>query len=234
MKHQRTLLISGASRGIGNAIARNALASGHRISLGIRNMEDFDNSIFRESEQVHLYPYEATDIKNPEGWVMAAAHRFGGFDGLIHCAGQFSRVGLLYSQGQEEEIQSLWQVNVMGPWRLTRAAWRFLEQSGDGRIITLVSMSGKRVKGNLAAYPATKFALMALCQSMRNQGWNSGIRITAICPSWVNTDMASEVRSIAREQMTQPEDIAELVVTLLRLPASGVPFEIPVSCQLEM
>lgn len=234
MKKQRTLLISGASRGIGMAIAKRALQADHRVSLGVRSVENVRAKVFDESPQLHLHHYEATDIHGPARWIQSAVDCFGAFDGLIHCAGQFSRAGLLYDPIQEEEIDMLWQVNVMGPWRLTRAAWPFLQQCGDGRIITLVSMSGKRVKGDLAAYPATKFALMALCQSIRNQGWDAGIRVTAICPSWVNTDMASEVRSIAREQMTQPDDIADLVTTLLRLAPGSVPFEIDLSCQRQV
>jgi NAD(P)-dependent dehydrogenase (short-subunit alcohol dehydrogenase family) len=106
-------------------------------------------------------------------------------------------------------------------------------RSGRGRIITLVSMSGKRVKGDLAAYASTKFALMALCEAMRNEGWEAGIRVTAICPSWVNTAMAAAVRAIPREAMTQPEDLAAHVSLLLGLPASAVPFELAISCQLE-
>ena len=51
-------------------------------------------------------------------------------------------------------------------------------------------MSGKRVKGNLAGYSMSKFAFLSLSQSMRNVGWDDGIRVTAICPAYVNTDMA--------------------------------------------
>ena len=159
--------------------------------------------------------------------------QFGGIDGLIHCAGVFSRVGLLFEAGQEAEIEALWRVNLMGPWWLSRAAWPALVASGDGRLITLVSMSGQRVKGPLAAYPCSKFALMALCQSMRNEGWDAGIRVTAICPGWVNTSMASQVTALPADAMTQPEDLAALAAQLLRLPASAVPFELKINCVLE-
>ena len=134
----------------------------------------------------------------------------------------------------EQELEELWQINVMGPWRLTRAAWPLLQQSGQGRIQVLVSMSGKRVKGRMAGYPVSKFALMALCQSMRNEGWDAGIRVTAICPSWVATDMALSVSSLAPEAMTQPEDIADLSSSLLRLPNAAVPFELALNCALEI
>ena len=121
----------------------------------------------------------------------------------------------------------------MGPWLLTRAVWNELKNSNDSRIITLISMSGKRSKGDLAGYTATKFALMGLCQTIRNEGWNHGIRVTTISPSWVNTDMAKEVSTIEKDQMTQPEDIASIVSNILELPNSCIPFDISINCNLE-
>ena len=94
-------------------------------------------------------------------------------------------------------------------------------------------MSGKRTKGRMAGYPVSKFALMGLCQAMRNEGWDDGIRVTAICPSWVATDMSRRVQQMEPQQMTQPEDLASLASTLLMLPNSAVPFELAVNCSLE-
>ena len=238
MDQPRTLLISGASRGIGRAIAERALAEGHRLSLGLREASRLPEGPLQEAarqspERVLLHPYDACDPSQASTWVAATLAHFGAIDGLIHCAGVFSRVGLLFEAGQEQEIEALWRVNLMGPWWLTRAAWPALVASGDGRVITLVSMSGQRVKGPTAAYPCSKFALMALCQSMRHEGWDAGIRVTAICPGWVNTTMASQVTTIPAAAMTQPEDLASLAAQLLELPASAVPFELKINCVLE-
>ena len=162
---------------------------------------------------------------------------------MIHSAGIFSRVPLLFEESEQPEIAHTINVNLMGPWWLTRAAWPQLASHGEGRIQVLVSMSGKRSKGRLAAYSASKFALLGLCQTMRNEGWAAGIRVTAICPGWVNTDMAAAVRrgpsqswptqSMEAEAMTQPEDIASISAELLRLPNRAVPFEIAVNSSLE-
>ena len=133
----------------------------------------------------------------------------------------------------EQQLDELWAINVKGPWWLTRAAWPYLATSGHGRIQVLVSMSGKRVKGRMAGYPVSKFALMGLCQSMRNEGWDKGIRVTAICPSWVNTDMAHAVTAVEPAAMTQPEDLASLSSSLLSIPNAAVPFELAMNCSLE-
>ena len=95
-------------------------------------------------------------------------------------------------------------------------------------------MSGKRSKGDLAAYSSSKFALMSLCQTMKNRGWEENIRITAICPSWVNTKMAENISSLEKIKMTQPEDIAEICSTILKLPMQSVPFEIALNCNYEI
>ncbi|MDM7937372.1 MAG: SDR family NAD(P)-dependent oxidoreductase [Cyanobium sp. CZS 48M] len=229
----RTLLISGASRGIGRAIATRLAAEGHRLSLGVRSPQALEGTPLQASAPLLLHPYEATEPASAEAWVAATAERFGAIDGLIHCAGVFSRAGLLFDAAAAAEPERLWAVNLMGPWWLTRAAWPWLARSGQGRIITLVSMSGKRVKGGLAAYATSKFALMALCDCMRQEGWEAGIRVTAICPSWVNTEMAVAVEAIPPQEMTQPEDLAAQVSLLLDLPTTAVPFELAISCQRE-
>ena len=238
----RTILISGASRGIGRAIAERLLADGHQLSLGLRNPaaligSGLDPAIAGRDRsgrpRVLLHPYDATDPNAADAWVEHSIQQFGRFDSVVHCAGVFSRAPLLFAEGQHKEIQQVWNVNVMGPWWLTRAAWPQLSAHGSGRIVVLVSMSGKRSKGRLAAYTASKFALLGLCQTMRNEGWEQGIRVTAICPSWVNTDMAAAVNAMPKEAMSQPEDIASLTAQLLELPNSCVPFELAVSCNLE-
>jgi len=233
----RTLLISGASRGIGRAIAERLLADGHRLSLGLRDLQALAGTALDPAvagaDRVLLHPYAAEDPAAADAWVQASTAHFGGFDSVIHSAGIFSRAGVLFEAGQEEEINRTMAVNLMGPWWLTRAAWPQLAAHGEGRLQVLVSMSGKRSKGRLAAYTASKFALLGLCQTMRNEGWDAGIRVTATCPGWVNTDMAAAVQAIPAEAMTQPQDIADLSADLLRLPNSAVPFELAINCTLE-
>ncbi len=234
----RTILISGSSRGIGRAIAEKALQDGHRLSLGVRNVRDLKGSSLDPEisghERILLNKYEATCPSDAKNWVDASLKKFGNFDTLINCAGIFKSTQLIFKDGEEEDIENIWKVNVMGPWYLTKYAWDTLARSGTGRVVVLVSMSGKRSKGKLAAYSMSKFALMGLCQTMKNVGWDDGIRVTAICPGWVNTDMASAVQAKPKEDMTQPEDIASISLDLLKLNNSCVPFELGINCSLEV
>ena len=226
----KVILISGASRGIGRQVAEHLLQEDYILSLGVRKPQSLANSVFKDNEQVLIYPYEATDKQSPINWVKTTITRFGRLDGVINCAGILKRVQ--FEDDREEALDSLWEINVKAPWRLTREAFPYLRQSGEGRIINLVSMSGKRVKGTLAGYSASKFAFLALSQSMRNAGWDDGIRVTAICPSFVNTDMAKDV-NLAPEEMTQPEDLAKVVAMVLSLPNTAHINEILINCALE-
>ena len=232
----RTAVITGANRGIGAAVARALLAEGHRLCLAVRDPATLVGSDLdpqRHGDRLIACRYDARDPDDAERLIATTLAHFSGLDTVVHCAGILRRTPLVFSDEQRGEPDELWRVNVMGPWLLTRAAWPALVASSQGRIQVLVSMSGKRCKGTLAGYTASKFALMGLCQAMRNEGWEQGIRITAICPGWVNTDMASAVQSMAPEAMTQPEDLGRLSAHLLTLPDSAVPFELMVNASLE-
>ena len=115
----RTLLISGASRGIGRAVAERALADGHRLSLGLRDLAALKQTPLDPdragSERVMLYPYSAEDPAAAQAWVKATNQHFGGFDSVIHSAGIFSRVPLLFDPGEEQDIAHTINVNLMGP-----------------------------------------------------------------------------------------------------------------------
>ena len=234
----RTILISGASSGIGLQIAHKELKEGNRISIGIRDLTSIRGTIIDPQRwtkgQIIVNEYNALDEKTAKEWIRNTKDEFGGFDTLINCAGILSKVPFIYKEEEKSEIFKIMTINFFAVWELCKLSWENLSSSNDGRIITLVSMSGKRSKGDLAAYSSSKFALMSLCQTMRNKGWERNIRVTAICPSWVNTKMASKVNSINKNEMSQPEDIADICSMILKLPKQSVPFEISVNCNLEI
>ncbi len=234
----RTILISGANRGIGLSIAHKQLKEGNRVSVGIRDLESLEGSIIDPqnwpNEQLILNKYDALDKNSPKNWISNTVKKFGGFDTLINSAGILSKVPFLYKDNELDEIDKTMKINFLAVWELTRLCWENLSLSKNGRIISVVSMSGIRSKGDLAAYSCSKFALMSICQTMRNVGWEKGIRVTTICPSWVNTNMAMDVKSIDKLEMSQPEDISEICSTLLKLPKQSVPFEIKINCNLEI
>ncbi|WP_338126020.1 SDR family NAD(P)-dependent oxidoreductase [Gluconobacter cerinus] len=134
--------------------------------------------------------------------------------------------------GDEDKLDQMWRVNVKGPLRLVRAALPHLKAIGTGRVINLASLAGKRVGTNVG-YAMTKFALMALMHGIRQEFWSDGIRACAVCPGYVATDMTAHETEAAAPDITQPEDLVEIVETVLRLPNSASLSEILINCRKE-
>jgi NADP-dependent 3-hydroxy acid dehydrogenase YdfG len=229
----RVILISGANRGIGRAIAECLYGEGYSLSLGARKPESLEPLIeHMESSRILTHAYDARITQSSVDWIMATFNRFGRIDGIVNNA------GVMYSfdveNDEDSKLDEMWEVNAKAPLRLIRAAFPYLKQSGAGRVINIVSLSGKRVKSaGVAGYAMTKYALNALTHGVRYAGWEYGIRATAICPGFVATDMTTKVKAMPREQMIPPEAVATLVATVLALPNSASVTELPINCVLE-
>ena len=225
----RVVMVSGANRGIGAAIAERLAADGHRLSLGARRLDALAASAPGiDPDRILLNYHEATDLDSARRWVEATVDRFGGIDVLVNSAGIVDRTGL--ESMDEEVLDEMWAVNVKGPLRLTRLALPHLRRSGSGRVVNLASLSAKRVKGDLIpGYSMTKYALLALSHAVRQIGWDDGIRVTAICPGPVATDMMDP----DDETITQPGDVADLVSTVIELPNTASVSELLITCRLE-
>lgn len=224
----RVVLVSGASRGIGAAIARHLLQQGYSVSLGARKPGDLEGL---PAERVHHARYDAEDRTSHEAWVAAAIERFGRIDGLINNAGISVKASI--ETVTEEELDRIYAVNVKAPLNMIKHALPALRASGAGRIVNIASLSGKRVKNDNVAYAMSKFAIMALTHSARRLAWEDGVRATAVCPSFVATDLVADVTKLARAEMIDPADLANLVGTIIALPNNATVAELLVNCRLE-
>jgi NAD(P)-dependent dehydrogenase (short-subunit alcohol dehydrogenase family) len=223
----RVVMVSGANRGIGRAMAVGLLAKGYRLSLGARRPEAVDDIA---GERALGVAYDALDPASAGAWVDATLARFGRIDALINNAGVLRHASV--DDGRDEDFEHLWQVNAMGPLRVTRAALPHLKRCGSGRIVNVVSLAGKRLRGDNAGYSMSKFAALALTHGTRRAGWRDGVRVAALCPAWVATDMASHAE-VPPKEMIQPEDLCELVATVLALPNNASIAELLVNCRFE-
>lgn len=224
----RTALVSGANRGIGAAIARKLAADGWNLSLGMRRPEATPSHLSGH----HVARYDASESDCERCWVEDAMARFGRIDAVINNAGIM--IPRTVVEVSDTEMLSMLDVNVMAPLRLVRAAWEPLAASGKGRVVTIVSLSGKRVKlAGSGSYSVSKFAALALAHAIRHAGWDRGIRSTAICPGLVATDMAFGLTDMAPSDMTPPEDVARVVSLVLDLPNTASIAEIPINCKIE-
>jgi NAD(P)-dependent dehydrogenase (short-subunit alcohol dehydrogenase family) len=228
----RVVLISGANRGIGFALAHVLYAKGYTLSLGARDVASLKRSTAAmDPACVHLNRYDAGDWAGQQAWVDAAHARFGRIDVLINNAGISSDMKL--RDASESALDEIWAVNCKAPLNMIRCALPHLEASGSGRIVNIASLSGKRVANDYIAYNMTKFAVLALTHGARRIGWDKGVRATAICPSFVRTDMTAGTHKIARDEMIDPTDLAELAATVIALPNTASVAELLVNCRLE-
>lgn len=227
----RVAMISGATRGIGAEIADALRRDGHRLSLGVRDVAAARARFGAEGDDLVFVPYEATDPQAATRWVEATLARFGRIDVLVNNAGIASFVGL--EDGDPDELDRLYAIDVKAPFLLIRAALPALKASGSGRVVNVASLSGKRVMGLNAGYQMMKHAMVALTHAVRRLGWEHGIRATALCPGFVATDLTAHVTDLPAEAMTDPKDLARLVATVVGLPNTAAVAELLVNCRYE-
>ena len=228
-------MISGANRGIGEAIAAALHADGWALSLGARDPASLEASAagYRDDHgpAVTLHRYDATEDGAAERWTADTIAAHGRIDCLVNNA------GVAHADAFEElttdTLDEMWEVNAKGPFRMIRATLDHLRRSGEGRIVNVISMSGKRVRGTFApGYAMSKHAAMALHHSVRHLTFPDGIRCTAVCPGYVQTDMTSGF-GVDPSIMIQADDLAQTLATILRLPNTASVAELLVTTEPE-
>lgn len=225
-------MISGANRGLGNAIARRLLADGYNVSAGGRDAAAV-GAAFETSDDGRLltHPYDATVTGSDQDWFDATIGRFGSVDILINNAGVLDTSS--FDELTDDGLDNLWAVNVKAPFRLTRIAMPALRAAGTGRVVNIASLSGLRVAGQFApGYAMSKHAVIALTEATKQTGWADGVRVTAVCPGFIATDMIAGLDEDPTT-MIQPADLAEMISTVVALPNSASVAELRVACRLE-
>ena len=231
--YKKVLMISGANREIGKVVAAKLSEEGYLLSLGIRNPSSLTGSLSSIPETQLLYhAYDAKIPQSAKSWIDGTTEHFGRIDVLINNASILHSIEL--EDDSEEMLDEMWEVNAKAPLRLTQLAFPYLRKSGSGRIIDIISMSGKRVKGNWVGYSMSKYAALAASHTARLQGWEDGIRVTAVCTGYVQSEMTEiHATNVQQEIMSRPQDIARIVSTLLLLPNESHVPEVLMNCVIE-
>ena len=208
-------LVTGGSSGIGLAIAGMLREEGYELTLAARTLDRLQEA----GDRLGCAVVQA-DVSREEDCVrLVAAHaeQHGGLNVLVNSAG----VGIAGRVGETQAKQWDLQlgVNLRGAFLVTREALPYLRTS-RGYIVNLASIAGTIPTPGLAAYGAAKAGLIALTRSLDREEAEHGVRVSALCPGFVDTPMAAWT-GIAGEEMIQPEDCAEIVRALLRLSASA-------------
>ena len=227
----RVAMISGASRGIGLAIAREMARRGHALSLGVRRPSAVPEELHAAAGGCLVHAYDASDRTSHKAWLAATLEKFGRLDTLVNNAGV--ALHITFDDATDATLDDVFEINVKAPFRLTQAALPHLKASGHGRVINIASLSGKRVMGLSVGYQMAKHAVVAMTHAVRRAGFERGVRASAICPGFVATDMTVGVTDFPRSEMTDPNNIAVLVATLIELPNTASVAELLINCRYE-
>ncbi len=221
----RTAVVTGASRGIGRAIALRLAAEGAAVAVNYRGSKERAEEVKAQIDQAGgkaiLFPCDVADFSACESFFKEAIEQLGRLDILVNNAG-ITRDGLLMRMS-EEDYDAVLDTNLKGTFHCIRFAARQMLKQKSGRIINISSVSGVLGNAGQANYSASKAGVIGLTKSAARELASRGITVNAIAPGFVNTEMteglSEKVRASAEAQIPlgkfgEPEDVAEAAVFL--------------------
>ncbi|MDQ1089278.1 MULTISPECIES: 3-ketoacyl-ACP reductase [unclassified Siphonobacter] len=213
-------LVTGAGKGIGKAIALALAAEGVDVALlgrNTANLEAVAAQVKAQGVQAAVVSADISDRTSVEMAIHQIQDSFGAIDILINNAG-IAAFGK-FLELEPETWENIIQVNLMGVYYATRAVLPGMIERKSGDIINISSTAGQRGAAATSAYSASKFAVLGLTESLMQEVRKHNIRVTALTPSTIATDMAIELNLTDGnpEKVMQAEDLAELVIAHLKL-----------------
>jgi 3-oxoacyl-[acyl-carrier protein] reductase len=217
----KTALVTGASGGIGGAIARAIHAQGGSVALSGTRQPALDALAAELGDRVAVCPADLREAGSAEGLVTAAEAALGPLVILVNNAG-FTR-DMLALRMADADWQGVLDVDLSAPFRLIRAALRGMLKRRAGRIINIASIVGATGNAGQSNYAAAKAGLIGMSKSLAQEVGSRGVTVNVIAPGFVQTamtDVLAEAQktklleSIPLGRMGQPEDIAAAAVYL--------------------
>ncbi|MCF7908526.1 MAG: 3-oxoacyl-[acyl-carrier-protein] reductase [Candidatus Omnitrophica bacterium] len=218
----KTAIISGASRGIGRAIAMKLATEGANISFSYLNSkvaaDKLENEINSLGVKAKGYQLDIKDFDSVSKWVSDTKESFGGLDIIVNNAGIIIDKALALME--HSDWKSVLDTNLGGLFNLTRAAIITLIKQRSGQIINITSVTGMVGMARQTNYAATKAGIIGFTKSLAREVGSYNIRVNAIAPGFIETDMLSGLKDKYREDVTQqiplrrfgkPEEVAGLV-----------------------
>ncbi|HKQ58607.1 MAG TPA: SDR family NAD(P)-dependent oxidoreductase [Candidatus Eisenbacteria bacterium] len=207
----RIVVVSGGSRGLGQAIVQHLLERGDTVCTFSRTETDFVRAVRKDRALADRFLFEAVDISDARAvhaFVRGAAERFGRIDALVNNAG-LARDGLL-ATASFDDIDVQVRTNLLGSLYLTRACARQMLVARRGRIVSISSIVGLRGYRGLSAYSATKGALDAVTRALARELGDRGITVNSIAAGFLETEMTHGLSEAQRRQIVRRTPLGRL------------------------
>jgi 3-oxoacyl-[acyl-carrier protein] reductase len=227
---EKVALVTGAGRGIGRSIALRLAANGANVSLAARTASQLravQEEIEAGGAEAVSFPTDVSSEPDVIRLVRDTIDRFGRLDVLVNNAG----IGVfrLLAETSTEEWDRVMAVNVRGPFLLCRQALPYLKQREQSFVINITSVVGLKGYAKQAAYSASKHAVMGMTKAFAREVQPDGVRVHAICPGGVDTELAGQARpDLDRSVLIQPDEIADIVLFLVTREGNAVVDQIDV------
>jgi short-subunit dehydrogenase len=227
---ERAAIVTGASRGIGRALAETLAEEGHALTLTARKPETLEQTALELRERGFTVEYLAGNMADEEvirEVVRLHRERFGRLDVLVNNAGV--GIGAPADQHEAKFVDLQLDVNLRAIILFYRECTDLLRAAGaehrNALVVNLASIAGKSPQPWLSVYSATKAAVIGYTQAMNKELNGEGIKSVALCPGFVDTDMSEFVKqSVPAEEMLRTSDVSEALRFVLRVsPACVVP-----------
>ncbi len=220
-------IVTGASRGIGKAIARSLASEGANVVLAARGAGELQKAVEElRSSGLHAtgIPTDVSVESQVQRLVAETVKQYGRVDILVNNAG----LGVFkpVAEMSAAEFDLMWGVNMRGAFLATRAVLPHMLRAKSGQLVNIASLAGKNAVKGGAVYASTKWALRGFAASLMLEVRESNIRVITICPGSVNTSFPS--MNLRGGAITQPEDVADAVVFAVTAPARSMVSEIDV------
>lgn len=225
----KTAVVTGGTRGIGRAIAEALAREGLNVCVGARSLDEVQQTV-RELEGLGVSATGAAcDVRVGEecdALISHAVEELGGVDVLVNNAG----IGLFKSveETTPEEFRAVLETNLFGVFHCCRAAIPELKRRGGGYIINVSSLAGANPHPRMAAYNASKFALNGFSEALMQEVRHDNIKVSYVMPGSVNTEFGGDEISDERAWQLQPDDVARVVVDLLRHDERSLPSRVEI------
>jgi NAD(P)-dependent dehydrogenase (short-subunit alcohol dehydrogenase family) len=225
----RVALVTGASKGIGFAIAKRLLTGGARVFICARSKRELGTAIAQLAAYGHV-DAESCDVRSEDQvrqMLEECRRRLGGLDILINNAGM-GVFGKTVDEMSGEEFRQTLETNLYGVFYTCRYAIPMMRERGGGYIINISSLAGQNPHPKMAAYNASKFALNGFTEAMMQEVRQDNIKVSYICPGSVNTTFGNDTPSDEKAWQLQPDDIARVVDDLLEMDQRALPSKIEI------